>query len=114
MRLAASIALAAAALSAVAAQAQTTNVKIGVLTDMSSLYADDNGAGSVAAVKSMHTAHTRNSGRKHSLNMSPVETPEATRSVCGNRAGISISPYTTAGNAIRHKLICQLTPSPGT
>ena len=28
-----------------------TNVKIGVLTDMSSLYADDNGAGSVAAVK---------------------------------------------------------------
>jgi len=34
-----------------AAQAQTTNVKIGVLTDMSSLYADDNGAGSVAAVK---------------------------------------------------------------
>jgi len=51
MRLAASIALAAAALSAVAAQAQTTNVKIGVLTDMSSLYADDNGAGSVAAVK---------------------------------------------------------------
>jgi branched-chain amino acid transport system substrate-binding protein len=51
MRLAASIAFAAAALSAVAAQAQTTNVKIGVLTDMSSLYADDNGAGSVAAVK---------------------------------------------------------------
>ena len=33
-----------------AAQAQTTNVKIGVLTDMSSLYADDNGVGSVAAV----------------------------------------------------------------
>ncbi|HSZ64799.1 MAG TPA: ABC transporter substrate-binding protein [Xanthobacteraceae bacterium] len=32
-------------------QAQITNVKIGVLTDMSSLYADDNGAGSVAAVK---------------------------------------------------------------
>jgi branched-chain amino acid transport system substrate-binding protein len=51
MKLAASIALAAATLSAVAAQAQTTNVKIGVLTDMSSLYADDNGAGSVAAVK---------------------------------------------------------------
>ncbi|MGA2893444.1 MAG: ABC transporter substrate-binding protein [Xanthobacteraceae bacterium] len=40
-----------AALIATAAQAQTTNVKLGVLTDMSSLYADDNGAGSVAAVK---------------------------------------------------------------
>jgi len=51
MKLAASIAFAAATLSVVAAQAQTTNVKIGVLTDMSSLYADDNGAGSVAAVK---------------------------------------------------------------
>ncbi|MGB7176409.1 MAG: ABC transporter substrate-binding protein [Xanthobacteraceae bacterium] len=36
---------------AAAAQAQVANVKIGVLTDMSSLYADDNGAGSVAAVK---------------------------------------------------------------
>src|ERR1700761_3323960 len=40
----------AAALLATAAQAQT-NVKIGVLTDMSSLYADDNGAGSIAAAK---------------------------------------------------------------
>jgi branched-chain amino acid transport system substrate-binding protein len=51
MKLAASMAFAAATLSAAAAQAQTTNVKIGVLTDMSSLYADDNGAGSIAAVK---------------------------------------------------------------
>ena len=54
MRLVAYVACAAAALFAGAAQAQTTqitNVKIGVLTDMSSLYADDNGAGSVAAVK---------------------------------------------------------------
>src|ERR1700691_5131225 len=51
MRLAASVAFAAATLSAAAAQAQITNVKIGVLTDMSSLYADDNGAGSIAAVK---------------------------------------------------------------
>ena len=47
---AASLAFAAAALLATAAQAQT-NVKIGVLTDMSSLYADDTGAGSVAAAK---------------------------------------------------------------
>ena len=56
MRFVAYVACAAAALWAGAAQAQTTqaqitNVKIGVLTDMSSLYADDNGAGSVAAVK---------------------------------------------------------------
>jgi branched-chain amino acid transport system substrate-binding protein len=54
VRLVAYVACAAAALFAGAAQAQTTqitNVKIGVLTDMSSLYADDNGAGSVAAVK---------------------------------------------------------------
>ena len=56
MRFVAYVACAAAALLAEAAQAQTTqaqitNVKIGVLTDMSSLYADDNGAGSVAAVK---------------------------------------------------------------
>ncbi len=51
MRFAASMAFAAAALIATAAQAQTINVKIGVLTDMSSLYADDNGAGSVAAAK---------------------------------------------------------------
>jgi branched-chain amino acid transport system substrate-binding protein len=51
MRSGAYIAFAAATLIAGAAQAQTTNVKIGVLTDMSSLYADDNGAGSVAAVK---------------------------------------------------------------
>jgi branched-chain amino acid transport system substrate-binding protein len=51
MRFRAGIAVAAAALIAGAAHAQTVNVKIGVLTDMSSLYADDNGAGSVAAVK---------------------------------------------------------------
>ncbi|MGC1443825.1 MAG: ABC transporter substrate-binding protein [Xanthobacteraceae bacterium] len=51
MRFVAYVACAAAALFAAAAQAQVANVKIGVLTDMSSLYADDNGAGSVAAVK---------------------------------------------------------------
>src|SRR5258708_36452012 len=34
-----------------AAGAQQLNVKIGVLTDMSSLYADDTGPGSVAAAK---------------------------------------------------------------
>jgi branched-chain amino acid transport system substrate-binding protein len=39
------------ALPTAAAQAEDMKVKIGVLTDMSSLYADDNGAGSVAAVK---------------------------------------------------------------
>jgi branched-chain amino acid transport system substrate-binding protein len=51
MKFAASAAFAAAALLTTAAQAQTVNVKLGVLTDMSSLYADDNGAGSIAAVK---------------------------------------------------------------
>jgi branched-chain amino acid transport system substrate-binding protein len=51
MRLAASLTFASVTLIAASAQAQTTNVKIGVLTDMSSLYADDNGAGSVTAVK---------------------------------------------------------------
>ncbi len=50
MRLIASLAF-AAALMTTAAHAQTTNVKIGVLTDMSSLYADDTGPGSVAAAK---------------------------------------------------------------
>jgi branched-chain amino acid transport system substrate-binding protein len=50
MKFAVGMAFAAATLIASAADAQT-NVKIGVLTDMSSLYADDNGAGSVAAVK---------------------------------------------------------------
>jgi branched-chain amino acid transport system substrate-binding protein len=50
MRFAASVVFVGAALIASAAQAQTTSVKIGVLTDMSSLYADDNGVGSVAAV----------------------------------------------------------------
>ncbi|HXQ83894.1 MAG TPA: ABC transporter substrate-binding protein [Xanthobacteraceae bacterium] len=44
------MAFAAAALFGAAAQAQTS-VKIGVLTDMSSLYADDTGPGSVAAAK---------------------------------------------------------------
>jgi branched-chain amino acid transport system substrate-binding protein len=50
MKFAASLAF-AAALMTTAAHAQTTNVKIGVLTDMSSLYADDTGPGSVAAAK---------------------------------------------------------------
>jgi branched-chain amino acid transport system substrate-binding protein len=47
---AASLTLAAGALLATGAQAQT-NVKIGVLTDMSSLYADATGPGSVTAAK---------------------------------------------------------------
>jgi branched-chain amino acid transport system substrate-binding protein len=52
MRVAASLAFALAALITTAAQAQNpTPVKIGVLTDMSSLYADDTGPGSVAAAK---------------------------------------------------------------
>jgi branched-chain amino acid transport system substrate-binding protein len=51
MKFAAGTAFVAATLITGLAQAQTINVKIGVLTDMSSLYADDNGAGSVAAVK---------------------------------------------------------------
>jgi branched-chain amino acid transport system substrate-binding protein len=51
MRFAASLTFASVTLIAASAQAQTTNVKIGVLTDMSSLYADDNGAGSVTAMK---------------------------------------------------------------
>jgi branched-chain amino acid transport system substrate-binding protein len=50
MRIAASLALVLAALMTTAAQAQV-NVKIGVLTDMASLYADDTGTGSVAAAK---------------------------------------------------------------
>ena len=50
MRLAASLAFAAAALFGTAAQAQV-NVKIGVLNDMSSLYADISGPGSVTAAK---------------------------------------------------------------
>ncbi|MGB5183044.1 MAG: ABC transporter substrate-binding protein [Xanthobacteraceae bacterium] len=50
MRLAASLAFAAAALFGTAAQAQV-NVKIGVLNDMSSLYADIGGPGSITAVK---------------------------------------------------------------
>ena len=51
MRLGGFAAFAAVALIAGAARAEPITVKIGVLTDMSSLYADDNGAGSVAAVK---------------------------------------------------------------
>jgi branched-chain amino acid transport system substrate-binding protein len=53
MKLATTLAAAGAALalSGAAAWAQNVAVKIGVLTDMSSLYADDNGAGSVAAAK---------------------------------------------------------------
>jgi len=51
MRLGGFTAFAAVALIAGAARAEPITVKIGVLTDMSSLYADDNGAGSVAAVK---------------------------------------------------------------
>src|ERR1700746_570623 len=51
MRLGGFAAFAAVALIAGAAGAEPITVKIGVLTDMSSLYADDNGAGSVAAVK---------------------------------------------------------------
>jgi branched-chain amino acid transport system substrate-binding protein len=49
MRLAASLAFALAALFGTAAHAQETTVKIGILTDMSSLYADATGPGSVAA-----------------------------------------------------------------
>ncbi len=52
MRLSASLAFAAAALIGGAAHAQSpVPVKIGVLTDMSSLYADDTGPGSVTAAK---------------------------------------------------------------
>jgi branched-chain amino acid transport system substrate-binding protein len=50
MRLAASLAFAAAVLFGTAAQAQV-NVKIGVMNDMSSLYADITGRGSVTAAK---------------------------------------------------------------
>ena len=41
----------AVALAASSAQAQQMNVKIGVMSDMSSLYADIGGPGSVAAAK---------------------------------------------------------------
>jgi branched-chain amino acid transport system substrate-binding protein len=50
MRFVASVTVAAAALFATAAQAQT-NVKIGVMSDMSGLYADLGGPGSVVAAK---------------------------------------------------------------
>ena len=46
-----SLAALAVALAAGPAQAQQINVKIGVLSDMSSLYADIGGPGSVAAAK---------------------------------------------------------------
>ncbi len=45
------VAALAAALMCTTAHAQQINVKIGVLTDMNSLYADDTGPGSVAAAK---------------------------------------------------------------
>jgi branched-chain amino acid transport system substrate-binding protein len=51
MKLGTSVAVAAAAILTTAAQAQTVNVKIGVLTDMSSLYASATGPGSLAAAK---------------------------------------------------------------
>ena len=53
MRLITSLAFAAAALLTTAAgsQAQTTKVKIGVMSDMSGLYADLGGPGSVTAAK---------------------------------------------------------------
>ena len=51
MRLIATLALAAAAALTSAAQAEDLTVKIGVLTDMSSLYADVGGPGSVVAAK---------------------------------------------------------------
>src|SRR2546423_1788201 len=46
-----SLAALAAALACGPAQAQQVNVKIGVMSDMSSLYADIGGPGSVAAAK---------------------------------------------------------------
>jgi branched-chain amino acid transport system substrate-binding protein len=52
MKLAGRLSIAGAVLACFAGTAQAQlNVKIGVLTDMSSVYSDDNGAGSVAAVK---------------------------------------------------------------
>jgi branched-chain amino acid transport system substrate-binding protein len=51
MRFRAGIVFATVMLIAGAAHAQTVNVKIGVLTDMSSLYADTTGPGSVAAAQ---------------------------------------------------------------
>src|SRR5689334_24104180 len=51
MRKSLGLAVLAAALLCGGANAQQINVKIGVLTDMASLYADDTGQGSVAAAK---------------------------------------------------------------
>ncbi|HXX50230.1 MAG TPA: ABC transporter substrate-binding protein [Xanthobacteraceae bacterium] len=51
MRLAASLAFTAAALFGAAAQAEDISVKLGVMSDMSSLYADIGGPGSVTAAK---------------------------------------------------------------
>ena len=51
MRLTTTVAFAAVALFGTAAQAEDINVKLGVLNDMSSLYADISGPGSVIAAK---------------------------------------------------------------
>ena len=51
MRFTGTLAFAAAALLGTAAQAEDITVKLGVLTDMSSLYADNTGPGSVLAAK---------------------------------------------------------------
>jgi len=51
MRIGTSLALVAAALFGTAAQAQNVSVKIGVMNDMSSLYADISGPGAVTAAK---------------------------------------------------------------
>ena len=51
MRLLAGLAFAFAALFGAAAQAEDISVKIGVLTDLSGLYTDDTGSGSLAAAK---------------------------------------------------------------
>ncbi len=51
MKLVATVAFAAVALLTTAAQAQVTKVKIGVMSDMSGLYADLGGPGSVTAAK---------------------------------------------------------------
>jgi len=51
------------------------------------------GPSSVEAVSSMQNIHSRNIGRKASRNMSPVDTPEATRSVAGNFTPRKSTPY---------------------
>ena len=52
-----SLAVLAIALACGSASAQQVNVKIGVLTDMSSLYADNTGIGSVVAAKMAAAAY---------------------------------------------------------